>query len=180
MVDVQTVGVMVTATSVSVAAIYYIMTLRVQQRNMRLTLETRRIGLIDSLASRLQSPEGSRIWIEVINCEWKDYEDYVQKYGPGSREHAMRQFIFGIFNNAGAMLRKGMVEAEDLYDHFWGTGIIQFWAKYGPVLEVARKWNGRDWLMDVEYLAGEMLKVKLKRDPAYKVLETPGVRLLWK
>jgi hypothetical protein len=44
MVDIQTVGVLVSAASVSVAVIYYVMTLRVQQDNMKNTLETRKLS----------------------------------------------------------------------------------------------------------------------------------------
>jgi hypothetical protein len=76
------------------------------------------------------------------------------------------------------MLRKGIVERKDLYDHFSSTGFIQFWAKYKSVVEEGRKrLNGQDWLRDLEYLADEMLKEKLERDPSYKVPETFGVRL---
>jgi hypothetical protein len=47
--EIQAAYYMVAATGVLVAAVFYIMNLREQRRNARLTLETRKIGLIDSL-----------------------------------------------------------------------------------------------------------------------------------
>jgi hypothetical protein len=179
MVDVQTIGVLVTATSVSIAAIYYIMTLRTQQKNMKLTLETRRIGLIDNISSRLQGLEGQRNYQEVMNYEWTDYEDFIRKYGSRYNQEAAakRNFFYGTYDSLGAMLRKGMVEKEDLYDHGLYM-VIEFWAKYRSIIEESRKrLHGSFWLSDLEYLANEMMKVHLKNDPSYKVPETFGVRL---
>jgi transcription antitermination factor NusG len=60
LVDAQTVGVLVTAASVTVAAIYYVLTLRTNQRNIKANLETRQTQLFMlSLFDRLSSPEAS-------------------------------------------------------------------------------------------------------------------------
>ena len=53
------------ATGVLVAAIYYVLTMRATQRNMNLTLETRRIGLIDNLSTRIVNMEGMRSYFEL-------------------------------------------------------------------------------------------------------------------
>ena len=47
-------------------------------------------------------------------------------------------------------------------------------AQFGLIIEEYRRINGQDWLRDFEYLAGEMMKIKLKRDPTCKI-ETFGV-----
>jgi hypothetical protein len=132
------------------------------------------------MASHLTSIEGTRNYQDLMSYEWTDYEDYVQKYGSlyNPEANVKRQVMYNRYNNVGAMLRKGIVEREDIYDHIASTGLIQFWAKYRPIVEEGRKrLNGKDWLMDFEYLADEMLKEKLERDPSYKVPETFGVRL---
>jgi hypothetical protein len=75
------------------------------------------------------------------------------------------------------MLRKGMVEKEDLYDHGL-YAVIEFWAKYRSIIEEGRKrLHGSFWLSDLEYLANEMMKVHLKNDLSYKIPETFGVIL---
>jgi len=45
LVDVQTIGVLVTAASVSVAAIYYAFTLRINLKNQELSLKTQELAL---------------------------------------------------------------------------------------------------------------------------------------
>ena len=74
MTDVQTIGVLITAASVSVAAIYYIMTLRVQQTNMKLTLETRQAQFMMQLNDSMTNVEVYKDWLELMNMEWTDLD----------------------------------------------------------------------------------------------------------
>ena len=47
----------------------------------------------------------------------------------------------------------------------YGVGLM-----FKPIIdENRRRYNGKDCLVDLEYLAGEMLKMKNERDPSYKV-----------
>ncbi|MGD0804553.1 MAG: hypothetical protein ABSA11_10840 [Candidatus Bathyarchaeia archaeon] len=55
MVDAQTIGVLVTAASVTVAAIYYIFTLRINQRNLKANLETRQAQFMNQISDGLTS-----------------------------------------------------------------------------------------------------------------------------
>ena len=68
----QSLSYVAAAIGVCVAAVYYAMVLREQRRNMRLTLETRRIGLMDSIATRIVNKEGYHDYFELLNYEWKD------------------------------------------------------------------------------------------------------------
>jgi hypothetical protein len=61
LVDVQTVGVLVTAASVSVAAIYYIFTLRTNQKNLKMNLETRQAQLF----MQMYTTHELRVQVEV-------------------------------------------------------------------------------------------------------------------
>jgi hypothetical protein len=111
-----------------------------------------------------------------MRCEWTDYEDFIRKYGSNYNPEAgaKRSFFYGTYDSLGSMLRKGMVEKEDLYDHGL-YAVIEFWAKYRSIIEEGRKrLHGSFWLSDLEYLANEMMKVHLKNDPSYKVPETFG------
>ena len=171
--EIQAAYYMVAATGVLIAAVFYILNLREQRRNMRLTLETRRINLIESMSSHLLTSEGMRDFYEILSYEWKDYENFMRKYGPRSNVEATikRHRTWLSYNNLGAMLRKGMVEAEDLYDLDAAVGVIQMWKKYGSYIKESARGpiNGTDYCSDFEYLAGEMMKEKLKRDPSYKI-----------
>jgi hypothetical protein len=59
LVDLQLIGVLVTATSVTIAAIYYIV-------NLKETLRNRRVALATGLMQTFISEEGSRRWIGII------------------------------------------------------------------------------------------------------------------
>jgi hypothetical protein len=169
--EIQAAYYMVAATGVIVAAGFYILNLREQRRNMRLTLETRRISLVNQIGSNLISMDGSWIHFELLNWEWTDFEDFTRKYGRRSNLEACakRNMLFSAYNNGGVLLRKGLLGAEDLYDAGM-QGVIWIWAKYKPIIEEHRsRANGQDSLRDMEYLAGEMMKVKLKRDPSFKL-----------
>ena len=51
-------------------------------------------------------------------------------------------------------------------------GVIFFWEKFKDVIqEQTRIYNGADWGQDIELLASEMLKIKLRRDPSFKAPE---------
>jgi hypothetical protein len=180
MVDVQTIGVLITATSVSVAAIYYIFTLRINMRTQELALkaqqqnlETRRIGLMDSIIARSINKEAMKNIFELLRYEWSDYGDFERKYGSENDVDAAatRYTVWNAFDSLGMMLRKGMVEAEDIYNV--GSVSSFLWVKFKPVIEEnRRRYNGESYLRDFEYLFEEMMKVKLSKDPTYKVPET--------
>jgi hypothetical protein len=79
LVDLQLIGVLVTATSVTIAAIYYIV-------NLKETLRNRRVALATSLMQTFISEEGSRRWIDIIARATPKYplsEDNVLHVGEG-------------------------------------------------------------------------------------------------
>jgi hypothetical protein len=178
--EIQAAYYMVAATGVLVAAVYYVMTLKTTQRNQELmlkaqqqNLETRRIGLMDSIIARSINKEAMRSIFELLRYEWSDYGDFERKYGSENNVEAAatRYAVWHAYDSIGMMLRKGMVEAEDIYDV--GSFSLFLWVKFKPVIEEnRRRYNGESYLKDFEYLYEEMMKVKLSRDPSYRVPET--------
>jgi hypothetical protein len=82
LVDAQTIGVLVTAASVTVAAIYYSLTLRTNQRNSKANLETRQAQLFMQLYTTFSSYEFKTKWHNIMDVlEWRDYEDFWAKFG---------------------------------------------------------------------------------------------------
>jgi hypothetical protein len=74
LVDVQTIGVLVTATSLTVAAIYYMFTLRINMKARK--METCRLAMSD-----MSSEHGLERYATIMTLEWKDYEDFMERYG---------------------------------------------------------------------------------------------------
>jgi hypothetical protein len=154
------------ALGVCVAAVYYIF-------NMRLTLETRRLGLIDNIVNRFLDEEGHKRFFEIMNYEWTDYADFERKYGSDNNvEAAAKRFTqLNSYNEIGMMLHRGLVGVDELYDMNMQT-IVMFWEKYRPIVEeTRRRYNGKDYCRDMEYFAVEMLKYIQSREPSYKIPE---------
>ena len=172
--EIQAAYYMVAATGVLVAAIYYVYNMRVSQRNMKATLETRKLQLLTDFTDKLSNYDGALKTIELLNMQWKDYDDFERKYGSDNNPHncACRSEVGGYYNVLGALLREKIVDPDTLYT-LTGSDSIYLWSKMKEVIEYARKnYFGVDYWRDFEYLAGEMLKIKLKRDPSFKVPES--------
>jgi hypothetical protein len=164
--EIQAVYYMVAATGVLVAAGYYVL-------NMKATLETRQIGLIQNISTNIANEEGQKRYFELMNYEWTDYEDFVRKYDSENNPDAAakRYALWNDFNTMGMIIRKGLVKAEDLYNIGF-SGLPLFWEKYKPIVEeVRRRYNGSEYSRDMEFLAGEMLRYVQSKDPSYRVPE---------
>jgi hypothetical protein len=143
--------------------------------NMRITLDTRKMGIVENIGTSIfSSVEGQKNGMELEKFEWKDYEDFERKYGTDNNvDAAAKRYAFWqAWNTMGLMLRKGMIDAEDLYD-VGGSVAVFHWKKWEPIVkEVRRRYWGSDHLRDFEYLSDEMMKIKMRRDPSYKVPES--------
>ncbi len=172
--EIQTAYYMVAATGVLVAAGYYILNMRATQRNMKQTLETRKLQIVTDMVQNLFNEDGMRRYGELMNMEWKDYEDFERKYGSDSNldNYAKRNTEMMYFSTLGSFLREGLVDAESLYNIGLSVGFIYFWQKFREVIEKqAELYNGADWGKDIELLASEMMRIKRRKDPSYKVPE---------
>jgi hypothetical protein len=54
--------------------------MRATQKNMELTLQTRRMALAKNIAHQTIDFKGMRIYFE-LNMYWKDYVDFEKRYG---------------------------------------------------------------------------------------------------
>jgi hypothetical protein len=174
MLDIQTIGVLVTAASVSVAAIYYIMTLRVQQANMKQTLETRQAQFMMQLNESMTNVEVYKNWIELMNMEWADLDDFERKWGTGGNpEAASKRFsIWWRYGFLGQLLKRDLVDREWLYDAF-STLVLQQWFKWEPIIIRVRKiFNNPQWNADFEYVAKEMIKMDEQRGIKRRIPKT--------
>ena len=111
--------------------------------------------------------------IELENYDWTDYADFDKKYGSENNvgAAAKRYALWQDYSKIGMMLRKGFVEVDDLYVlGLWAVPV--FWEKYRPIVEeTRRRYAGKEYLRDMEYLAAEMLKYIQSRDSSYGIPE---------
>jgi len=169
LVTLQTISYIAGSTSVVLGIIYYMFNLREQRRNQR-------INQAYNLTQKIETLEFNKIQAELLNFEWKDYEDYERKYGSDNNldAYAKRIYVWRTFDSLGFMLKRNMVDAEILCDHGGGLPIILMWSKFEPVIKESRVIysTGHYWMSGFEYLAGEMLKIHKRRDSKFMVQET--------
>ena len=166
MVDYQTISIVFAGLSLSIAAIYYISILRINQRNSK-------IALTNNIMQSMLSKQAQRDWIELMNMVWRNYDDFERKYGSDVDKDifATRMSVWQTYNLFGHLLRKNVVDAETCYIA-GGNFSVFLWFKFKPILiEHAERYAGRDTYSGLEYLAEKMLELSLKNDPSYKVPE---------
>jgi len=132
MVDIQTVGVLITATSVTIAAIYYILTLRntIDNRKAKLLMECNRI---------MNSKEYLIDLHESLNYEWKDFNDFWAKYGhPNPEAHSRWISIANSMSNTLDLLKWNLIN-EDMARQYLGyVSMGAFWEKFAPAVKEMR------------------------------------------
>lgn len=141
MIDLQSVSVAITAISVSVAATYYILAIRSTQRNMRTTLETRQAQFFMQIYTIFHQTEFFENFTEIIGWKWKDYDDFMEKYGPRSNQKAFDKLgsIGAFFEGIGVLVHRGLIDAS-LVGQLMSRHIIMFWEKISPIsLEMRRR-----------------------------------------
>jgi hypothetical protein len=169
----QSVSYIAGALGVCIAAVFYVLNLRISQRNMRQTLETRKLQFVTSITSQLLSEEGQRRYGELLNMEWKDYDDFEKKYGSDYNldNYAKRMNVWKTYNTLGMLFREKLIEPEVL----WRINDVNpcfMWSKFKDVIIENRKRYGvKDAFSDWEFLNNEILRIMLSIDPSYKIPE---------
>jgi hypothetical protein len=181
MVDVQTIGVVVTAASVSLAAIYYAFTLRINMKNQELSLKTQELAL-KSQEQTLETRQtqffmqiymryfeddlfGKNYWI-LMNRKWRDPDDYFEQFGTipekesdGGDLNKMMTFYEGVE----VLVERRMIDVGLVYT-LMPTNVTAFWAKYEPLILYLRTHRGTPNLYNlVEALSLKIAEYATKR-----------------
>ena len=133
MVDVQTIGVLVTAASVSLAAIYYIFTLRINMRTQQQTLETRQTQLFIQLYSQYHNKDWVTAAFKTEMMEFQGWDEFWDKYGPSNEEAAVSwDMLSHFFEGAGILVRRGLIDPS-LFTDLISEEFVGYWEKFGPM-----------------------------------------------
>ena len=159
---------MVAATGVLVAAVFYILNLRISQRSQELslkaqqqTLETRQAQFFMQMRQQLNNEDAMGRWIKLMNLEWVNYDEYEKKYGTDSNPEmaATRLGTLYEWNGVGYLLRKGVIDRDAAYAICNGVSGSWLWRKFEPAIREMRViYNMPDAFVDLEYLAVEVEK----------------------
>jgi hypothetical protein len=128
---------------------------------LRNLVRQRKTDLVTTLySSTFNNKEFTEAGLLVMSLEYKDYDDFVKKYGQmNSREPVWVavNLATNMFNELGILLHDRSVRVETI-DELFGYRVALFWEKLKPLIDGMRKQlNPRvsEWF---EYLYDEMLR----------------------
>ena len=162
-VDIQTASIAIASASVVVGVVYYALQLRNQNR-------MRQTDLLMRLYATFTSREFEEAWYKVLCLEFKDYEDFVGKYGSVVSETSTNialSSVTSFFEGIGVLLHKKLVDIDLIWELF-SPPIVNTWQKCRPIVEGYRQQYGKEmpeakndtqWF---EYLYNEVKKRQQK------------------
>lgn len=154
-----------TALGVCIAATYYVITLRNNQKNLKLTQETRQIQLLLDYSEKIEDVyKNPKITREIRDATWDDFQDFIQKYfgvnNPEFYAQMMTRFQRNHMN--GLMTRDGLIDISKFVEYNYDASVM-LWRKYKDVILMFRKaYHLPTYLNGFEYLAEEVDKYRIK------------------
>jgi len=138
----QSVSYIAGALGVFIGAVYYVITLRAQQNNMKTTLETRQAQLFMGIYQTYVTKELHRDIEFVLNAQFADFEEFLSRYGPKSNPegHASFDSVISYFEGLGSLVRRGLIDPSYVVE-LLGLEVLYTHQKYQPVLSGMRKAN---------------------------------------
>jgi hypothetical protein len=149
MVDVQTIGLAVTATSVVVGIIYYIFTART-------TLQTRQAQLFMQVYNKWQEKEfnlSKQLVLQEYRCVGiEDYQEVLKDKEKAANFRVVSTALEGL----GVLVKRGLVDVG-IVDDMMSGDVIGFWEKYGGAVKEFRVRMGYPQALEwTEYLYNEV------------------------
>jgi hypothetical protein len=160
----QTIGILLTGLTVSIAAIYYTLTLRYTRRNQELQLETRQIQTFMNFVNHTKTTEFLKQWVDVtFHQEWKTHAEWMDKYGPMTNIESFANFfrVLNIYESIGALVKRDVMDPELFYDSTAPGATIMTWEKVEPWIRHRREtYNVPNLFRSFEHLYNEMIRIR--------------------
>jgi hypothetical protein len=184
--EIQTAYYMVAATGVLVAAVFYILNLRISQRNQELmlkaqeqsaraqqqTLETRQAQMFMNIYQQTTSKDFTSAYNKFISSQWENYSESRELFQ--KKEFADDFYILGMyFEGLGVLVKEGYLPIRLVA--LLLTGMTRsFWEKLKPIVDEARVDMGYvRWFSEAEYLYDELLRYLDKHPELWTELKNP-------
>jgi hypothetical protein len=151
MVDITEISAVVAAAGVLIGVVYYILEMRHQTK-------IRKSDTFWKIYQSFNSKEFIDAAHKVMNLEFRDYNDFLKKYGPPFAESPVATaiaLVCNMYEGAGELLHRGLADYENISNI--STGMA--WEKVKLIVEGARKqYNFPSYYDKFEYLYNEMKK----------------------
>ena len=160
MVDYSTLSIVFTGLSISLAAFYYINTLRNAQK-------TRQIQMFMQLYESKYDQEGLEALFTLMYLEWEDFDDYMEKYSPvtgDTKIAVMMESQVSYMDGLGLLVKNIEVDLETVYN-VAGRRVLLLWFKLETLIKSFREpvWGMPEYAENFEYLAYEMIRIRRQK-----------------
>jgi len=182
----QSVSYIAGALGVCIAAVYYVLNLRITQRNQELglkaqqqTLETRQAQMFMNIYDKNSSIEFSKAWEKVVFTPWSTFEEYSKLWeDPEFNDAAM--LVVNTYEGIGVLVKEGLLDIKFIA-LLMGGKVRGYFEKIKPVLADGRRSMGYSrWASETEYLYDELMRY-LQKHPELDALlvHSPHTRVLY-
>ena len=133
---------------------------------MRNQSKAREAQFLLQLNNVFQDKEAIKDWLNVLQMEFADYDDFLEKFDSevNMENYLQRSRIYRMLNTFGHILKKGLVNPETVFDGISGDFIEDMWRKHSVIiLEIRKRRNVPHYLEGFEYLAKAMKKIQDQR-----------------
>ena len=163
--DVQAISIVLAGIGIFIAAINSIISSRKADQQRQTEIETRQAELFLQLYNRYITPEFRAALTELRSWSWKDFDDFMEKYGPDTNPSAHNLHISteNVFEGIGVLVARGLIDVSLVVDLIW-FALGNYWERFGPIWEGWRAQTGHQNLADHT----EALFIQLK-----EMLQTP-------
>ena len=159
MADVQTISVVIAAVSLVIGVINSIITSRSAERTRKMELETRQAQLFMQIYDHFNKPEFFDSFTDFLTWKWKDYDDFLAKYGRKANPKAWYSLgsVGAFFEGIGVLVHRKLLDVG-LVSQLMSRHIIMFWKKMQPITkEMRRRLEVPEIDRMTEYLYHEMV-----------------------
>lgn len=162
--DAGTISLVISGVSVSVAAIYYILTIRTTLKNRQTTLETRQAQFFIQLFDNFHQTEFFDKFTDIVSWKWKDYDDFMEKYGPRENPKAFNSMgsVAAFFEGIGVLVHRNLIDVN-LVAELMSRHIFMFWEIIGPISKEMRRSLQLPIDVWIEYLYNEIKPIVEKQ-----------------
>jgi hypothetical protein len=168
MVSAETITITFTGLSISLAAFYYINTLRNSQRNQQLQLETRQAQIFSQFIDKAVSREQLEFFKIRQRAKWSSCEEWLELYENDEEYRIAFSHLAMLYDALGVYLKEGLFDIRLLALYDPQAGVKRNWEKYKDMIIYRRKkYNNRRIYDNWEYLYNT-LKKYLEEHPELK------------
>ena len=163
MIDVQTISMASAAIGILIGVVNWIRKSSTAEKQRQTEIETRQAQLFMQIYDHFNATEFSIQYVKILfHWEWKDFEEWWQKYGPETNveENAAFASAARYYEGVGVLVKKRLIDIN-LVGELMSSYVIRFWEQMEPAIKgVRERLNWPQLFQGFEYLYNELKKLE--------------------